>query len=70
MSALALFTQDGTQAPLQVQQSFVIARQPCLWALRLQSRRQVIQSLRVSLQLALLQGEQALLQLLQMAADR
>ena len=64
MPALALFAQHGTQTPLQMQQPFVIARQSSLWPLRLQPRKQMIQSLRVPLQFTLLQGEQALLQLL------
>ena len=40
------------------------------FAARLQSRQQVVDALRLRLQLALLQGGQALLQLAQVAADR
>lgn len=70
MAQLTLFAQHGAEAALQVLQSFVVACQSRLRPLRLQPGQQVVDALRMRLQLALLQGRQALSQLLQVTVDR
>lgn len=65
LALLALFAQHTGEAALQVDQTFAVAGESGLRSLRLQTCEQMIDALRVCLQLALLQGQQALLQLLQ-----